>query len=127
MVNFEVGHFGVDARMEGVVEGEESAGEWLVWRCRPRGICMGGGFVPSPSEEGGKVRFIGGHHVLQVAPGLVEEMPEDGAGDDVGGYISPLEDGGLDDCQAAVTFEILDCLAVVCCDKTTRNRYTPLQ
>lgn len=106
-----MGHFGVDAGVEGVVEGEESDG-WFV----SVKMCEGGkgrAMVPSPSEEGGEVRFVRWHYVLEVASGLVEEMPEDGAGDDVGGDEPAALDCGFDDCHATVALKVLRRLAML--------------
>ena len=71
-----------------------------------------GDVVPSAGKEGGEVGFVGWHYVLEVSSGFVEEMSQDGAGDDVGGEGPAAEDGGFNDGHATVALEVLIRLAV---------------
>lgn len=63
--------------------------------------------IPSSGEESGVMRFVGWHDVLEVGAGFVEEVVQDGAGDNVRCCWSTLEDCVLDNLQTTVPLEFL--------------------
>lgn len=98
---------GVHRRVQALVEVHQSARASPLAHARGGEEGGGGRREPSPCDDGVEVRFEARHCELDVGARLVQEVPDHGVRQDVGGDVSPAQHGVFDNLDRPAFLQLL--------------------